>query len=58
MSEFASKLKDHALQRDEKIDIIFIILVFRVKKCRYPTIGELKALWYQYEGERMRDEQS
>jgi len=51
VSEFASKLKDHALQRDEKIDIIFIILVFRVKKCRYPTIGELKALWYQYEGE-------
>lgn len=50
MKEFKSKMESHALQREEKIDIIFIVLVFRITKGRYPTIGELKALWYQNGG--------
>ena len=45
MSDFPSKKDFHALQHDEKTDIIFIILVFRVKKGRWPTLAEVKALY-------------
>ena len=42
---FESKKEKRALQCDEKIDLMFIALLFRLRKGRDPTLGELKTIW-------------
>lgn len=45
MSDLKSKLLGHGLQRDEKIDLIFLWLGFYSKMRRAPTLAEWRALW-------------
>ena len=45
MSSFESKREFHALQPNEKADILFWVVMFRVKVGRYPTMAEVKAWW-------------
>ena len=45
MSEFESKKKNHVLQRDEKIDLIFLF-VKKLAKSRFPDVYlEVKEEW-------------
>ena len=45
MSDFESKRQRHALQPDEKVDIMFWVMKFRLKNGRDPTVMEVKAWW-------------
>jgi len=44
ISDYDSKRKNRALQPDDKIDISFIILTFRVKHGRWPSMQEVRQI--------------
>jgi hypothetical protein len=44
-SDFLSKVEGLSLQPEDENHIVFIILVFRVKVGRWPTLLEVKALY-------------
>ena len=45
MSEFISELKDHALQRDEKIDIVFDLVCMLAKDKKPAEYEKIKEKW-------------
>lgn len=48
--EIESKRLGHALQMDEKVDVIFWVLWFRVRWERWPTRAEVRDWWRDYGG--------
>ena len=45
MSDFPSRRAFHALQTDEKIDIIFYVLAYRIKTGNWPSFNHVKQWW-------------
>jgi len=45
LTDFNSRYSGLEIQPDEKMDIIFYVLMFRVKMGRFPTMAEVKDWW-------------
>ena len=45
MAEFKSRIPRHGLQPDEKIDIIYFILMYKVRTGSFPSETRVKKWW-------------
>ena len=45
VDDFVGRVKGHGLQMTDKVDIMFWVMKFELKKGRKPTILEVKAWW-------------